>query len=547
MKNCLNKIKLYIFSHKVISVIVLIIILALGYWGYNKFTSTTGDIRYITAKVEKSTIIASVSGSGQVSALNQIDIKPKVSGDVVYLSKKNGDAVNQGTLIAQLDTKDTQKSIRDAELNLESAKIALEKLKIEKSNENISADLAKAYDDGFNTVSDTFLDLTSIITELEDMLGENVLSDNAARMSGKTAQSYRKLAETMYYSAKDAFETNRKFYRTLNQDSAKGDIEKVINQTYKTTKIFSDAIKNTISFVDYLAEDSEDSSPFTSFQATLSTYTNTINTHLTNLLTAETNINDNKDSSLNADLDIQSSELTVKQKENTLQDAKDKLADYFIRAPFGGIISAIDIKKGDTVSTSTAVATLITNQQIAEISLNEVDVAKIKIGQKANLTFDAIPDLSISGVVAEIDSVGTVSQGVVTYIVKISFDTQDERVKSAMSVSSAIITDIRQDVLVIPNGAIKSMPARQVGQSGINYVENFDTPLSPSTNGLMGFVSKIAPNKIPVEVGISNDLQSEIISGIKEGDEIVTRTILPTTTTTAAPSIFGSTTGNRAR
>lgn len=546
MKNYFQKIKLYISSHKVISIVVLIIILALGYWGYKKFTNTTGDIRYITAKVEKGTIIASVSGSGQVSALNQIDVKSKASGDVIYLSKKNGDAVSQGTLIAQLDTKDIQKSIRDAELNLESAKISLEKLKIEKSNENISADLVKAYDDGFNTVSDTFLDLPTIVTGLEDLLGENIFSDNAARISGKTAQSYRELAETTYYNAKKAFETNRKFYRTLNQDSVKEDIEKVIKQTYETTKIFSDAIKNMINFVDYLSEDSGNSSPFTSFQTTLSTYTNTINTHLTNLLTAETNINDNKDSSLNADLDIQSSELTVKQKENALQDAKDNLSDYFIRAPFGGVISTIDIKKGDTISTSTIVATLITNQQIAEISLNEVDVAKIKIGQKANLAFDAIPDLSISGIVAEIDSVGTVSQGVVTYIVKISFDTQDERIKPAMSVSSAIITDMKQNVLIIPNSAIKSMPARQAEQSKINYVENFNTPLLPSTNGLIGFISKVAPKKIPVEVGISNDLQSEIISGIKEGDEIVTRTILPTTMTTTAPSIFGGT-GNKGR
>ena len=60
-------------------------------------------------------------------------------------------------------------------------------------------------------------------------------------------------------------------------------------------------------------------------------------------------------------------------------------------------------------------------------------------------------------------------------------------------------------------------------------------------------MSKIVPKKIPVKVGLSNDMQSEIISGIKEGDEIIIRTILPTTEkTTTAPSIFGSpATGNR--
>jgi multidrug efflux pump subunit AcrA (membrane-fusion protein) len=143
--------------------------------------------------------------------------------------------------------------------------------------------------------------------------------------------------------------------------------------------------------------------------------------------------------------------------------------------------------------------------------------------------------------VAEIDSVGTVSQGVVTYNVKMSFDTQDDRVKPGMSVSAAIITDIKQDILVVPNSAVKS-------QSGMSYVEMFDMPLPAPVDGLIGSISKIAPNKIPVEVGLANDSDTEITSGIKEGDEIVTRTILPsasTKTATAAPSLFGSAGGNR--
>src|SRR5207248_903868 len=105
---------------------------------------------------------------------------------------------------------------------------------------------------------------------------------------------------------------------------------------------------------------------------------------------------------------------------------------------------------------------------------------------KATLTFDAIPDLTISGTVAEIDSLGTVSQGVVTYNVKISFDTQDSRIKGAMSVSAAIITEVKQDVLVVLNSAVKS-------SSGASYVEMFDTPLAAPTDvslGSSGSISK---------------------------------------------------------
>ena len=62
----------------------------------------------------------------------------------------------------------------------------------------------------------------------------------------------------------------------------------------------------------------------------------------------------------------------------------------------------------------------------------------------------------MSGVVTEIDPIGAISQGVVTYDIKINFDVVDERVKPSMSVSAAIITDTKQNVLVVPNSAVKS-------------------------------------------------------------------------------------------
>ncbi|HEV7424392.1 MAG TPA: efflux RND transporter periplasmic adaptor subunit [Candidatus Paceibacterota bacterium] len=551
----MNKIKSYFIAHKIISIVGLVLIILVGYFTYKKYTSTTGESRYITAKVERGTIVASVSGSGQVSSLDQIDVKPKISGNAIYVAVQNGQKIGTGGLIAELDNKDAQKTVRDGEISLESAQISLDKLKIQNSAENMNTSLAKSYDDGFNTVSNVFLDLPGIMTGLNDMFFKSSSGTQQqlnidwyeAQVRGNDQDEALLLKQSFldsYKKAQDSYSVNFNTYKTVSRSSDGATIEALITQTYNTAKLISDAIKNAGNYIDFVQSSIQKSNAdvpviIATHKAILNTDTGKTNTALSNLLSITTDIKTEKDAFPNSNLDIQSATLSVTQKQNALQDAKDKLADYFIRAPFDGTIASISIKKSDSVSAGTVVATLITKKQIAEISLNEVDVAKIKIGQKATLTFDAIPDLTISGMVGDIDTIGTVAQGVVTYIVKISFDTQDERVKPGMSVSASIITDIKQNVLIVPNSAVKS-------QSGQSYVENFNAPLLPPTDGLIGSISKITPNKIPVEVGLTNDSQSEIISGVIEGDEIITRTILPTTkTAAAAPSLFGNTGGNR--
>ena len=231
------------------------------------------------------------------------------------------------------------------------------------------------------------------------------------------------------------------------------------------------------------------------------------------------------------------------QKENILQDAKDNLSNYYVYAPFGGILSNVAVKKTDSVSSGTTIATLITNKQVAELSLNEVDIAKISIGHKSTLTFDAIPDLTITGKVVEINSIGTVSSGVVNYTVKISFDTSDARVKPGMSVNATIVTNVKQNILTVANSAVKTLPA----QNGTSYVETFDAELPTETAGVQGSVSIIPPTKKNIEIGIANDTNTEIISGLKEGDIVVTKTITGTTTTktTSTKSILSGMGGPR--
>lgn len=602
--------------------IALLLIVGIGYWSFGKVFNDDGAVRYALAQVQKGTLIVSISGSGQVSASNQLDIKPKVSGDVVYVGVKNGQEVKAGDLIAQIDTSDAEKAVRDAETALETAKLELDeslrppdeyslmqaenalmqakdnltKLKftqeskrqdaldaIEKAEDN----LEKAYEDGFNTVANAFLDLPTLITGLRDILYSYEISDSTIFCNSnwnisclKNSVEYddryelEKFIDSAiddYKSAREKYDENFENYKDASRYSDKEVIETLLNETLETTKAMAEVVKSETNMLDYWADlqssyDRQIYSKVIEYQSDLKSYTSKTNSHLSSLLPIQRNLEDNKESKLKAErdlremdqndpldlaaaersvkekeealaklkagpdeLDIRAKKIAIQQKEDALLDAQQNLADHYIRAPFAGVVAKVSVKKGDTASAGTAVATLVTKQKIAEISLNEIDVAKVKVGQKATLTFDALPDLTITGQIVEVDAVGTVSQGVVTYTVKIGFDTQDDRVKTAMSISAAIVTEAKPNVLLVPNSAVKS----QGGISYVEIVEGDDRNMALAAN-VSGAILTNTPRRQQVEIGTASDEFTEIVGGLNKGDVVVTRTIQPSSQQTQA-------------
>ena len=200
--------------------------------------------------------------------------------------------------------------------------------------------------------------------------------------------------------------------------------------------------------------------------------------------------------------------------QKTLADsAKSRVA-----SPIDGTVNAVNVKNGDDLGkiaqSSNRQAPIIIGDLgtlKAQVQVNEVDVPNVAIGQRAMLTFGAVDGLAISGKVEKMDALGTITQSVVTYNVTIGFDIIDPRIKPEMSVSAAIVTDVKQDVLIVPSGAVKS-------QGGADYVEVLN-------NGQ-------APEQVPVEIGAANNTETEIVSGIKAGDKVVTQTINPNAPTT---------------
>jgi multidrug efflux pump subunit AcrA (membrane-fusion protein) len=152
----------------------------------------------------------------------------------------------------------------------------------------------------------------------------------------------------------------------------------------------------------------------------------------------------------------------------------------------------------------------------AKVNLSEVDVPKVTIGQQATLTMDAFPGKTFTGRVLTIDTTGVVNSGVTTYPVTIGLDTAINTIYPNMAVSAKIITSVKNNVLLVPSAAITATN----GESTVRVMK--DGQITVAT----------------VEPGQSNDTQTEIVSGLQEGETVVTGGGVTRTGTAGATSPF---------
>ncbi len=147
------------------------------------------------------------------------------------------------------------------------------------------------------------------------------------------------------------------------------------------------------------------------------------------------------------DLDIQRA---------NLQSAQALVAKTIIRAPFDGVITKVDIKEGEISSPNTPVIALLNDGEYQiETYVSENDIAKLVVGQTAQVSLDAYGrDVFFTASVISVDPAETVKDGVSTYRTKIQFTDKDPRIKSGMTANISIETDRRPDVLVIPQSGL---------------------------------------------------------------------------------------------
>lgn len=199
--------------------------------------------------------------------------------------------------------------------------------------------------------------------------------------------------------------------------------------------------------------------------------------------------------------ELQSATMKVHQAKNNLDKVQESIEEATLTSPIDGQVGAINGKVGSLISNDNteSFATIINKDTLfAEVSVEESDIANIKNGQKAYVTFDAINGLELEGVVTFVSMTATTaSSGIVTYPVQVALtDVGKSEVKEGMTAFVKFVSSEVEDVITVPVAAVKNVNgAASVQKSDSKYVE--------------------------VVTGFTDGTTVEIISGLSEGDKII--------------------------
>src|SRR5258708_6426521 len=167
---------------------------------------------------------------------------------------------------------------------------------------------------------------------------------------------------------------------------------------------------------------------------------------------AEANFNNTGNSINEASANLTSASISYSQASATVLAPANGVIQNITVVPGMAITNSTTTSSGSSSSNSTTIASIQTEgNPVATINVAEVDVSKVKAGQKVTLTFDSIPNTTFTGKIAGINKLGSVSSGITNYPATIEFDSSSDAILPNMSVAASIITGIKDDVVTIPS------------------------------------------------------------------------------------------------
>ena len=455
------------------------------------------------------------------------------------------------------------KDIANAEASVNSARISLNNANQSLANTQIlnENNLNQDYDDAWDTLNSSLLTASNSLDTNDTVLNNEDAQDTLSVLNIQYLNNSFQSKAT----AANSYNNVKNYIDSIKPDPSDENIDKALIQLKSALEDIRAALSDTSDVLGATITSSKLSqAELDVLKSNISTARANINTAISNLTAAEQSISTQKvtnqtnldnaqaavnsaESTLNssqeslaatralANSKINTAKNAVKSAEGALKQAQDQLAlktakpsyseislyeaqvreaqanvdliesqisDSILVAPQSGIITEINGEVGETITSAVDFISMITSENFRiKANISEVDIAKVKIGDKVEITFDAFgPNKKFAGSVAEIDPAQTEISGVIYYKTTTIFAGNSEVIKPGMTANLDIITAQKDNVTVIPFQALKEKNKQK-------YVQVLE-------NGIL--------RDVFVEVGLKGDVNVEVLSGLTGGERVVT-------------------------
>jgi HlyD family secretion protein len=431
------------------------------------------------ATVAKGNITKTVYGSGNLAAANTMTVYSGASGRVAEVFAEVGDAVGAGDVVISLSSDDIESEIATLESELFDQQVALSAVRDSGTTSSIYAPatgrvkrLKAAKGDDVEAVmkQNGYLCVISrdgkMKVEFEPASAVSVgdyvtVWIDGAGVSGRVGQVTGLQGKVAVTIDDDSYDVDKEVSITTPQGDKLGTGALEVNMPIPVT-----AIGGTVSTV-YYAENEKITSGNRIFY-----------------LTGRT-----------PSADLKKAYLSYQEARVALEKAQKQRDSLVLRAPFDGVVTELSAAVGAPLSENAAAFALQSSAEFKLVAtVDELDIVGVQVGQRAAVTFDAYPDKRYDATVKRISGMGTVSGGVATYEVTLALD-HSEGLLAGLTASADIAVADRQGVLVVPVEAV-------------------------STSGGKNYVTLASGETAPVETGVSDETNIEIVSGVSDGDRV---------------------------
>jgi len=487
-------------------VVIIIILLIVGYYIIKPlFKSPTEGL--VTEKIAKGVVLQEVSETGSVKSAEAIGLGFKAIGKISRVNVAVGDNVAKGAVLAELDLSQTASQLQSAKAALDYAKNQYNKLvngltpedlkTYENAVTSAKQDLDNTYGGALNTLNDAYSSMYNALT-----VAVSVQNSYFGAMDQESIK---------VVDARNDIENSMQDAKTYIDNAAKNsDIDLAVSHA-------STALNNVFNDVKTIREQCEKGIYYSKVSSTdktsLDTQKASVSTSLTSVTTLQNNISSYKIALQKAEdnlasktvgarsEDVESYQSQINQAQANVDALQSQLNDNYLVSPIDGVVTEINIKKGQVVSPSqSAINMLSTKPFEVKVYIYEQDIVNVKVGNDVKIDLVAFPKQTFSGKVLSIDPAETIVDNVVYYEVTIEFPNQPLGIRSGMTADITIETNEKDGVLIIPKNAVTQID----GTETVQVVKNRKIENATITTGLEG-----------------NDY-FELTSGLNEGDEIIT-------------------------